>query len=153
MRNRQPSSRALPMSCAAGQRWCIWVATMLDPNAKWSRRAASVLPCGSGIPPSAPHTGQVAFTTSGVPTNHVCFILARFHDVPPDDTLCRVPWCCRVGLYLKPPWQTLFLWFSSCLGGGCAWLGSVHSVRILLHFWPGLTVVLLRFVLLAIFPG
>ena len=27
-----------------------------------------MLPYGSGIPPSAPRTGQVAFTTSGAPT-------------------------------------------------------------------------------------
>src|SRR6266446_5805070 len=33
----------------------------------WSRRTASVLTFGSGIPPSAPRTGQVAFTTSGGP--------------------------------------------------------------------------------------
>jgi hypothetical protein len=40
-----------------------------------------MLPLSSGIPPSAPHTGQVAFTTSGVPTpatyvfSHRTFIL------------------------------------------------------------------------------
>jgi len=35
---------------------------------RWSRRTASMLPLSSGIPPSAPRTGQVAFTTSGAPT-------------------------------------------------------------------------------------
>src|SRR5215510_3351008 len=34
---------------------------------RWSRRTASVLPFDSGFPPSAPRTGQVAFTTSGAP--------------------------------------------------------------------------------------
>ena len=34
---------------------------------RWSRRTASVLPLDSGFPPSAPRTGQVAFTTSGAP--------------------------------------------------------------------------------------
>jgi hypothetical protein len=34
---------------------------------RWSRRTASMLPLSSGIPPSAPRTGQVAFTTSGAP--------------------------------------------------------------------------------------
>src|SRR5438874_1323599 len=33
----------------------------------WSRRTASMLPLDSGFPPSAPRTGQVAFTTSGGP--------------------------------------------------------------------------------------
>src|SRR5712664_3042905 len=37
----------------------------LLPLCPWSRRTASVLTFGSGIPPSAPRTGQVAFTTSG----------------------------------------------------------------------------------------
>src|SRR5438128_1602996 len=37
------------------------------PLCPWSRRTASVLPLSSGIPPSAPRTGQVAFTTSGGP--------------------------------------------------------------------------------------
>ena len=37
-----------------------------------SRRTASMLPLSSGIPPSAPHTGQVAFTTSGAPTPAAC---------------------------------------------------------------------------------
>jgi hypothetical protein len=36
-------------------------------NTAWSRRTASMLPCDSGFPPSAPRTGQVAFTTSGAP--------------------------------------------------------------------------------------
>src|SRR5262249_58804320 len=34
---------------------------------RWSRRTASVLPFDSGFPPSAPRTGQVAFTTSSAP--------------------------------------------------------------------------------------
>src|SRR2546422_5605940 len=38
-----------------------------SPLYPWSRRTASVLPLSSGIPPSAPRTGQVAFTTSGGP--------------------------------------------------------------------------------------
>ncbi len=38
-----------------------------SPLCPWSRRTASVLPLSSGIPPSAPRTGQVAFTTSGGP--------------------------------------------------------------------------------------
>ena len=38
------------------------------PVHEWSRRTASVLPLDSGFPPSAPRTGQVAFTTSGGPT-------------------------------------------------------------------------------------
>src|SRR5262249_6353027 len=38
----------------------------------WSRRMASMLPSDGGIPPSAPRTGQVAFTTSGAPPNRIC---------------------------------------------------------------------------------
>src|SRR6266446_10726532 len=43
----------------------------------WSRRTASVLPLDSGFPPSAPRTGQVAFTTSGGPTPAACRIFAH----------------------------------------------------------------------------
>src|SRR5262245_64968447 len=39
-----------------------------SPLCPWSRRTAPVLPLSSGFPPSAPRTGQVAFTTSGAPT-------------------------------------------------------------------------------------
>src|SRR5262245_36599596 len=95
----------------------------------------------------------LAFTTSGAPTNHVCTILARFHDVPLGDTLCRVLWFGSVGLYPRLPSPVLTFWFSSCLGGGSVLLGFVHSVHISPHFWPGLTVALLRSVLAAIFPG
>ena len=67
----------------------------------------ALLPLSSGFPSSAPRTGQVAFTTSGGPTNHVCVILARFHDVLPGDTLCRVLVLGPVGLYLSPLSQAL----------------------------------------------
>src|SRR5262249_44613486 len=47
------------------------------PLCPWSRRTASVLPLSSGIPPSAPRTGQVAFTTSGGPTPAAMRIFAH----------------------------------------------------------------------------
>src|SRR5262249_47014978 len=95
---------------------------------RWSRRTASVLPLSSGIPPSAPRTGQVAFTTSGGPTNPVCVILARFHDVPPGDTLCRAPVLGSVGLYLRLLLPARSFWFSSCFYGVLALLGLLRSV-------------------------
>src|SRR5262245_40024537 len=49
----------------------------LLPLCPWSRRTASVLPFSSGFPPSAPRTGQVAFTTSGGPTPAAHRIFAR----------------------------------------------------------------------------
>ena len=120
---------------------------------RWSRRTASVLPLSSGIPPSAPRTGQVAFTTSGGPTNPVCVILARFHDVPPGDTLCRAPVLGSVGLYLRLLLPARSFWFSSCFYGVLALLGLLRSVDMCHQFWPGLTVALLRFVLVAICLG
>jgi hypothetical protein len=47
------------------------------PTTEWSRRTVSVLPLDSGFPPSAPRTGQVAFTTSGGPTPAACRIFAH----------------------------------------------------------------------------
>src|SRR5262245_7779451 len=44
-----------------------WKRLLEDGLERWSRRTASVLPFDSGFPPSAPRTGQVAFTTSGAP--------------------------------------------------------------------------------------
>ena len=111
-----------------------------------------MLPLDSGIPPSAPHTGQVAFTTSGVqPTMIVT--PAMFHDVPLGDTLCRVRVLGLVGLYLSPPLPLLTLWFSSGFCDELALPDFSGSVRTVPHSWQGLTVVLLRFVLVAIFPG
>ena len=124
-----------------------------SPLCPWSRRTASVLPLSSGIPPSAPRTGQVAFTTSGGPTNPVCVILARFHDVPPGDTLCRAPVLGSVGLYLRLLLPARSFWFSSCFYGVLALLGLLRSVDMCHQFWPGLTVALLRFVLVAICLG
>ena len=112
-----------------------------------------MLPLSSGVPPSAPRTGQVAFTTSGAPTNHVCIIPAMFRDVPPGGTLYRVRVLGSVGFDLKLPLQVLTFWFSSGVCDGLelpGFSGSVHTVH---HFWLGLTVVLLRFVLVAIFRG
>src|SRR5262245_7923522 len=111
----------------------------------------ALLLLGSRFPPSAPHTGQVAFTTSGAPTNHVFFILSRFHDSPPGGTLCKVLVLGSAGLGQRPLLPIWSFWFSSCLGDGHALPGFFHSVRIYLHFWSGLTVALLRFVLVATF--
>jgi hypothetical protein len=112
-----------------------------------------MLPLGSGIPSSAPRTGQVAFTTSGAPTNHVCIIPAMFHDDPLGGTLYRARVLGFVGFDLKPPLPVLTFWFSSGFYDGPELPGFSGSVRIVHYFWQGLTVVLLRFVLVAIFLG
>src|SRR5262249_55823822 len=69
--------------------------------AKFRLRTFSKNPPNSRTKGAECETGQVAFTTSGGPTNPVCVILARFHDVPPGDTLCRAPVLGSVGLYLR----------------------------------------------------
>jgi hypothetical protein len=76
-----------------------------------------------------------------------------FHDDSPGDTLCRVRVLGFVGLYLRPLSQVLTSWLSSGLYDGPVLPGFSGSVRRVHYFWQGLTVVLLRFVLVAIFLG
>jgi hypothetical protein len=80
-------------------------------------------------------------------------IPAMFHDVPPGGILYRVHVLGSVGLYLRPLLQVLTSWISSGFYDGPALPGFSGSVRRVHYFWQGLTVVLLRFVLVAIFLG
>ena len=113
-----------------------------------------MLPYGSGIPPSAPHTGQVAFTTSGaLGSTQLCLILAMFPYEPLGDTLYRVLVLGSFGLDLRSLLQALSSWFSFGFCDGRGLLGLYHSVHMSHYYGQGLSDALLRYVRVTISLG
>jgi hypothetical protein len=90
----------------------------------WSRRTASMLPLGSGIPPSPPHTGQAPLSASGVPIwlNDFIFAASTLRSVLPAYCWPRLVRSAQIFRPLPP-----ILWFPR--GPGRASLRRVLRVR------------------------